>query len=791
MKKLLFLVAAAVAGVSFAAIPNTFVLPKKPVVYAIGDSITEGVMVGGVNGSWAKIFADGVGGVYVNDAKSGSMLSQWYSRLTGNVDRNAQYEPNNYVGPVRNAMKNAVKAADVVVMTLGVNDFNLDKNCERSVDNADVVADEMLKFIAALHSENADAKIIVVGTERFGCTIAREIAAYSSYSDKLYMSSRCRAYSRILRKTVNRAPYNAYAAYVDCTDIFMEHSTYEPNAANTAGDGLHPGYTGASKIAERALSVVNMALPESVVQPVATTIAEYDAAANVKGPYSYDVEANRDGEIKVILDVPYLNMNNATWLKINDTAVFTGIRENDFSSVRIGESVFSDKNMSYRAAVATVRIDPATGTALATLCDEWGNTYHGTVELGTIGETIKIAIPELPNSMRFRSLQIVQKPFSGDRVLYSNDFDSGNFANDNTDTRTLALDNGRMNLTGWDGRSWWQKTLPLVSASGLVTINVDIYPNWQNSEGSPVLSINGTAIMKNGGGAQMTLADGKKYNSSTAQKQKVTATVDPLTGKGHLFVDQSVGGYTSRECDFDVGPLGETVVVKLGYAGNGWHADNVVIKQVGASGSSVLTPLPGKFANELYSNDFTTETDNDYVTDKATLGTGDKAGQILFTGWDERAKWVKTVPLVSRAGSVRATIKISRTNWFAAKGSDYPYVIVNDTHVLCNNGQNDSGNPMMLLPDGNAYRANGKQIVTVTVYPMMGKGHVHVDQYYSSSYISDREADFEIKPFADSFTLQLGYAGNGWDADDVKIEQWIPEYNFYDAVVPGLVIHVK
>lgn len=786
MKKLLFVLSAAVAGVSFAAIPNTFVLPKKPVVYAIGDSITEGVMVGGVNGSWAKIFADGVGGVYVNDAKSGSMLSQWYSRLTGNVDRNAQYEPNNYVGPVRNAMKNAVKVADVVVMTLGVNDFNLDKNCERSVDNADVVADEMLKFIAALHAENADAKIIVVGTERFGCTIAREIAAYSSYSDKLYKSSRCRAYSRILRKTVNRAPYNAYAAYVDCTDIFMEHSIYEPNAANTAGDGLHPGYTGASKIAERALSVVNMALPESVVQPVATTIAEYDAETGVWGSYSYDVEANRDGEIKVILDVPYLNMNNATWLKINDTAVFTGIRENDFSSVRIGESVFSDKNMSYRAAVATVRIDPATGTALATLCDEWGNTYHGTIELGTIGETIKIAIPELPNSMRFRSLQIVQKPFSGDRVLYSNDFDSGNFANDNPSTATLSLESGHMKLNGWDDRSWWQKTLPLVSASGLVTINVDIYPNWQNAEGSPpVLSINGTAVMRNGAdGGKMILADGNKYNSTTAQKQKVTATVDPLTGKGHLFVDQSAGSYTSRECDFDVGPLGETVVVKLGYAGNGWSADNVVVKQVGPSGSSVLTPLPGKFANELYSNDFTTATDNDYVTDKATLGTGDKAGQILFTGWDERAKWVKTVPLVSRAGSVKATIKISRTNWYTA-GVHSPYVTVNGTPILYNNGPSANNTPMMELPDGNAYQANGVQTVTVTVYPVTGKGHVYVDQN------TDREADFEIKPFSDSFTLQLGYAANGWDADDVKIEQWIPEYNFYDAVVPGLVIHVK
>lgn len=169
-----------------ASLPNTFTLPDAPVVYAIGDSITYGYMAGGVDGSWARIFADGVGGVYVNDAQSGSLLSNWYSRFTGNADRNAPYAEN-YVGPVRNAMKNAVKAADVIVMTLGVNDFNLDTARERAVDDADVVADEMLRFLAALHAENGNAKIIVVGTERFGCTIPEEIAAYPGYGNKRYI----------------------------------------------------------------------------------------------------------------------------------------------------------------------------------------------------------------------------------------------------------------------------------------------------------------------------------------------------------------------------------------------------------------------------------------------------------------------------------------------------------------------------------------------------------------------------------------------------------------------------
>lgn len=790
MKKLLPLTLLVSALLSaHASLPSTFFLPERPLVYAIGDSITYGYMVGGPEGSWAKIFSDGVGGIYVNDAKSGSMLSHWYSRLTGNADRNAPYETN-YVGPVPNAIKNAAKAADVIVMTLGVNDFHLDTECKRSVDDPDVVAAEMLRFLAALHAENADAKILVVGTERFGCTMPEEFQAYPEYSDKRYMRARCLAYSQKLRTTVNRAPYNAYAAYVDCTDIFMEHGAYAPNAVNAVGDGLHPGYDGATRIAERALSVVNMALPEKVVSPVSTTIATFDPETGVKGPYSYDVTLNGDGEVGVVLDIANLNMNNATWLKINDVAVFTGIRANDSSSVRIGESVFDDKNMSFRAAVATVRIDSATGEAFATLRDEWDNTYHASVSLGDIGRTLHVAIPELPNTMKFRSLSVVQQPVSGDRTLYENDFDSGNFSNDNSKTASLSLENGRMKLAGWNDNSWWQKTLPLVSAGGLVTITVDIYPNWQNSENSPVLSINGTAIILNGANAQMKFIDGNKYNSSTSAKQAVTVTVDPLTGAGHLFVDQSAGGYTNRECDFTIAPFSDNVVVKLGYAGNGWSADNIVVRQVGNAGSSILTPLSGAQASELYFNDFTTTTDNDYTTPQVTLGTGDKEGQVLFAGWDDRSKWVKTVPLLSRAGRVVSTIKISRTNWYT-EGVHNPYVSVNGTPILYNNGP-VNGIPMMELPDGNTYRANGKQIVTVTVYPMTGRGHVYVDQYQSSSYISDREADFEIAPFADTFSLQLGYAANGWDADDVKIEQFLPEYNFYDPIIiSGLILYLR
>ncbi len=764
-----------------ASVPSTFILPERPLVYAIGDSLTTGYMAGGESGSWAKIFSDGVGGVFVNDSQSGSMLSHWYSRLTGNADRNAPYETN-YVGPVRNAIKNAAGAADVIVMTLGVNDFNLDTAREREVDDAEVVADEMLKFLAALHAENADAKIIVVGTERFGCTIQEAIADHPSYFNKRYMSTRCRAYSQILRTAVNRAPYNAYAAYVDCTDIFMNPGTYAPNELNSDGDGLHPGYVGATNIAERALSVVNMALPERVVRPVSSTLATFDPGTGVKGPYSYEVAVNRAGEIKVVLDIADLNLNNATWLEINGKAVFTGIRADDSSGVRIGDSVFSDKNMSFRAAVATVQINPGTGTAFATLRDEWNNTYHGSVELGEIGDVLRIAIPELPNSMKFNSLSVVQAPVSGDRVLYENNFDSGDFSNDNTRTASLTSENGRMKIAGWNDNAWWQKTLPLASAGGTVTVTVDIYPNWQNSEGSPVLSINGTAIMINGANGQMKLADGNKYNSCTSQKQAVTVTVDPLTGAGHLFVDQSAANYTNRECDFNIEPFGGSVTVKLGYAGNGWSADNIVVRQIGDAGESVLTPLPGSIPNELYFNDFTEKTDNDYSTPTVTLGSDAKAGQVLFTGWDDRSKWVKTVPLISRAGCVSATIKISRTNWYTA-GAFYPYVTVNGTPVLYNNGSNSSGTSTMLLPDGNSYRSNAEQIVTVTVCPMNGKGHVYVDQYYSKSYISDREADFEIEPFDETFTLQLGYAGNGWDADDVKIEQFLPEYGFYDPVI--------
>ena len=72
MKKIvvgLVMICAALGTLSVKAYdPSMFALPERPIIYAIGDSITAGANVGGEQGSWAKIVADGLGGLYINDA---------------------------------------------------------------------------------------------------------------------------------------------------------------------------------------------------------------------------------------------------------------------------------------------------------------------------------------------------------------------------------------------------------------------------------------------------------------------------------------------------------------------------------------------------------------------------------------------------------------------------------------------------------------------------------------------------------------------------------------------------
>jgi beta-galactosidase len=230
----------------------------KGIFYALGDSITFGTKAGGNGGVWAKFVAEKLGLKYANDARAGSRLSAWRSVLTQSNNHNQAVE--SQVGGIgRDQMLEGIRSAGVIGFTLGTNDLLFQNKGED-------VAKRMLEFVEALHHYNPQALVVLVG--------GGSSEAFRPGGQHAAAGPAGVALNEILGKVLNGPKYRDYCLYVDITDIFADHSTYEP--CERAPDGIHPGFEGQKKIAEKVLRYVKAcagAASAPQLQPIAETAA--------------------------------------------------------------------------------------------------------------------------------------------------------------------------------------------------------------------------------------------------------------------------------------------------------------------------------------------------------------------------------------------------------------------------------------------------------------------------------------------------------------------------------------
>ncbi|MGI6496960.1 MAG: GDSL-type esterase/lipase family protein [Kiritimatiellia bacterium] len=221
----------------------------RGIVYAIGDSMTFGTKAGGPGKAWAKQVADGLGLEYVNDAKAGSRLSAWRSVLTRSANHNQAFD-SDVGGVTRERMLAGIRRAGVIAFTIGTNDL-LYKN------KGEDVAYRLFEFVEALHRENPQALVVVVGGDNVEAF--REGGKYAEHGREAAVLNDA------LAKALNGPKFRDYAVYVDVTDLFGDPRMYEP--CERAPDGVHPGFEGHRRIARKVLAVVE-ARPGAKAAPV-------------------------------------------------------------------------------------------------------------------------------------------------------------------------------------------------------------------------------------------------------------------------------------------------------------------------------------------------------------------------------------------------------------------------------------------------------------------------------------------------------------------------------------------
>ncbi len=397
--------------------PNSFDCSGARILFAIGDSITQGVRGGGRGGSWAKFTANGLGAECINDALSGSKLSAWYAVLTGRPGLNGETggfdTPGTVSGLDKTQLENRIKAADVMVFTLGFNDLNIEHN------DPDELADELADFVAAVHAVNPDVKIVAVGSSKHivmddpmpeGFVHATYPELYDYIPDFTFHAVR----------VLNSYPYRDYCAFVDCTDIFSEEWCYTP-CSDGEPDGIHPGYDGYMAVAERVLDVV-FDTPLATSEPPKTTVlsetykgvTESAAAGHADyydfGGHFYNVRLdNRDGLVVLKLRAN-VHANYDPYLVLNGTTVLAGDPVNAHTFIGgVDMGVYNQ----YMIANITVVIDPRDGKAIVTWAtDSEGTLNKSETNIGTFGKRLSVEIPKLTENkpMMFDYLKIEQWP---------------------------------------------------------------------------------------------------------------------------------------------------------------------------------------------------------------------------------------------------------------------------------------------------------------------------------------------------------------------------------------------
>ena len=209
------------------------------IFYAIGDSITFGTKAGNEKGAWPKYVAEALALDLVNDAKAGSRLSAWRSVLTQSKNHN-QYVEDHVKGVTRNAMLEEIRRAGVIGFTLGVNDLMFN-------NKGDDIVYRMYEFVEALHHENPQALIIAV--------VCGDLKAFQDGGKYADLCEESKKYHDGVLKVLNGPKCRDYCVAIDVADIFRDDACYKP--CEREPDGIHPGFDGQKRLAERVLKYVS------------------------------------------------------------------------------------------------------------------------------------------------------------------------------------------------------------------------------------------------------------------------------------------------------------------------------------------------------------------------------------------------------------------------------------------------------------------------------------------------------------------------------------------------------
>lgn len=385
--------------------PKRQELSSPKLTFAIGDSITQGYKAGGRENSWAKIVADGLNTVCLNDALSGTMVSEWFPVLTGrpglNGETNAEIN-----GLDASSFTNRIRAAEVIVFSLGFNDFNREHNLGSEV------AGEIEEFVAAIHTANPAAKIVMMGMGDLYCLSKDVHEGFNpkySYPELVPYVMNCNA--RLVR-TLNSHPYREYCVYVDCTDDFSKENCYTP-CSDGAPDGLHPGYVGASNIAARVLDVAfGKTLPSK--PPVVHTLRDIPCTpdTNYFGGDTYKCRlATTDGWI--MLDLAGNTRHNwSAYLRLNGVQILSGTpSEIDAECYTlIGSDLIAGFSSKWKPFTANILVNPATGRTIVTWKNGEYNVGKRELDIGPVEKKLLVEVPPFVENkpMWFNSFTVKQ-----------------------------------------------------------------------------------------------------------------------------------------------------------------------------------------------------------------------------------------------------------------------------------------------------------------------------------------------------------------------------------------------
>lgn len=294
---------------------------------------------------------------------------------------------------------------------------------------------------------------------------------------------------------------------------------------------------------------------------------------------------NATGEITISFSINPNLQRDYTILAINDVAVLKATAD--------GIKIAGDKltagtgwNQDAVIRIVTVKINPATGDCTVEYAhpdgSQWGEVHTETVNIGAVGETVKIAFAtDGGNGFRIDDLTVVQAEDADTKY----DDNGGNQQPDpdpdpdpELGGQTVVNNIGNKNLARGES---FTETLDLKNIDKTkavkITFNVTQATDATGSEpDNAILSINGNRTLRVTGGNAMhiwnestTAGEGAQWNNKNAA-QDVTVTID-IKNNSINFV------YNNRNVTLtSIDLTGDTLTIKFG----GANTPDLVLKNI-------------------------------------------------------------------------------------------------------------------------------------------------------------------------------------------------------------------